>query len=349
MTSGRASKRKRQDRAQNAKEAKPSGWSSVGYSSAPASGLAVYDSRSVPYQDDSLLPLGPSERQSAVLPVVIYNKRHMRSLGTAFTLGNGMFVTATHVVEDAERLVARAGSLQWGLFYVGRDPSVSHEVQGTVLQISSTSRKPYHDLCLVQTLRPDFGNGVAFEVPFHTLSPAPVRPGVPTRALGYQRMTASVVEDLGDHEIVLRQQIQLFASQGPVKEVYPEGQVSYGTRTFPGMTIGTEHPHGLSGGPIFDGARGVVVGMVSYAGIGESYASLLGPLFGLNFVMPDASKSAPPTVPLLEAARLGGIHADATAQELRVDDLADGLETSYSAPNSESYWQRALRLKGERP
>jgi hypothetical protein len=144
-------------------------------------------------------------------------------------------------------------------------------------------------------------------------------------------------------------------SDGPVNSVVPHGQGSLNSRmySYPGMIIGARHDPGMSGGPIFDGQTGAVVGVVSIGGGQDdngayhAFSSLLAPALGLNVVGPPGPSGVPVEMPLIDAAAQGVIKVDTTVGSLQIDDVEGKMEVSYPRTDGQPAYHAIKRALDE--
>lgn len=274
--------------------------------------------------------------QQCVLPVVAKVANRIHPLGTGFVAyGNGLLVTAAHVLQAASDLAIRSRCKDGSYYnhyelyaiYVGdeRGPDMSSSIGGLV-PIDHVWAPKELDIGFAWLRLP---TRIPDDLPL-PLRQVRIRPGVPrigakVCAIGYYRMEGSF-DDANPAIINYAQQTAV--SKGIVQEVHPEYR-DKGMLNFPCFRTDARFDHGMSGGPIFD-ETGNVVGVVCSGTTGlksnsyTSYGSLVWPIFGCTIETASDSNSKPTATLLYDLAAEGHIKTDSTISLVTVQTMASG-------------------------
>lgn len=271
----------------------------------------------------------PHALQRVVMPILRRRDTHIDVVGTAFSIGRNLCLTATHTVEPDEEVD------EAGVFYI-HGANDDGTVNGVFLPVHEvTAHLNQTDIALL-TLEMPIIDGQLLQLSPLRLSFAPPQPASPGAVIGYTAQTDFEIVD--DNTANLTLIPQLNASQGEVKE-----HDYLGTETplctFPNFRIDAQVEHQMSGSPVFciqDGAT-VVTGVAS-TGFDPlqdfpeplAYASMLWPAAALDSAFNDGQGIKRLT--LLELAQLGWIEV-VDPQSVEVTEQAPGVHgVAYVGP-----------------
>ena len=313
-----------------------------------------YFSELWPYQQGRFEDIGFTHRMSVVMPVIVRYPDRVICVGTAFSVGGGIFITAAHVVLEVIELARDDPNCSMAIIYIGNNSGRWPAETTRVLNVWSMSTAGHHDLAVLQVVPPSPVNGVELYFRRFTLSPGIPSIGTATRAHGYSRFSVEF-EPKDDLYEVLNINFRYNISDGPVNSVVPHGQGSLNSRmySYPGMFIGARHDPGMSGGPIFDGTTGSVIGVVSIGGGQDdngtyhAFASLLAPALGLTVEAPPDSSGNPVEMPLIDVAAQGVIKVDTTVGSLQIDHVEGRMEVSYPRTDGQPAYHAIKRALDE--
>ncbi|MGE2816179.1 S1 family peptidase [Mycobacterium heidelbergense] len=217
--------------------------------------------------DKAFVELGLTSWSSAIVPVVVMSANRIQCIGTAFNISPfGVWVTAAHVMDEADALVASTPGSNVGLVWVGSGVGENVvDLLGGAIPINFCDRRPSSDLALLRTdLRRQ--NGHLYPLPHLNLSARMRRVGTPIAGLGYTRFNIqSDITNSDGRRIVVEPNFHM--ATGEVTRLYPERRDS---AMLPSACFETSarFDGGMSGGPLIC-QDGWVCGVVSTGGLGS--------------------------------------------------------------------------------
>jgi hypothetical protein len=239
-----------------------------------------------------------------------------QALGTAFSVGPGLLVTARHVIEP----ILHKGQIPPNVFLTAGFISIYREVSGALPIIQASMTRESQDFAVLQ-FHPDHP---VFRQPYPVVSKRlsvklPVV-GERLMAYGYPDFKACINEKGEvDANAILR------AAPGTVREVRVEGTST--VSGWPMIRSNNRFPNGMSGGPVL-AQDGTVCGVVSSGDDTPldgkepaGYVSLLPPLFGID--VPDPPPDGK-LVTFLELAQQGRVKTDDSLKLLTYVKTEDG-------------------------
>ncbi len=270
------------------------------------------------FADAQFKAVARTNMQAGVLPVLVRHGDNVRSIGTCFHIGNGLLVTAAHVVDhalDVENIPHRA---DLGVFYTRARSTSRPQQQEEATQADGWLDVNYvhmlegADLALLQVQEPTEGDKPLLLTVKLSFRPPPV--GSDTVAMGYTSYARGPAQPDFVGEIK--------ATQGRVQEVFLDGQSVM--KPFAFFQTDARYDGGMSGGPVFS-ETGPVIGAItsSLPAFGPedthtSYSSLLAPLL----LMRIGDDAAAPD--FLSLATDGYVSTDGSADGARAITRPDG-------------------------
>ena len=223
--------------------------------------------------ETAFVELGLTTWSSAVVPVVVISPTMIRCIGTAFNISPfGVWVTAGHVMDEANDVVTRTPDSNVALVWVGSGAGESvPDLLGGAIPINFCYRRPGSDLALLRTDL--LTNGEPYRLPHLRLGARMRRVGTPIAGLGYTRFDIeNDTTDADGRRIAVESNFHI--STGDITRLYPERRDS---AMLPSACFETSarFDGGMSGGPVV-GKDGWVCGVVSTGGLGsddEGYTS----------------------------------------------------------------------------
>lgn len=199
--------------------------------------------------DDSIEESSITQMQSAVFPLVVVTPVEVQCIGTAFCVaGAGVLATARHVVDAADRLIAKAkaehdGRAGLAAVWYGDPPAGEDGILALRVPITDACRHPDErfDFALLTAAVPEV-NDERIHFPSLRLDFAMPEVGDQVIMLGYTRFEFAATEDSALMEQTLR------ASRGVVKDRYFPIRDSINA-PFPCFGTDARCDPGMSGGP----------------------------------------------------------------------------------------------------
>jgi len=269
----------------------------------------------------------PHPLQRAIMPIVLERNGRPEIVGTAFAIGSGTALTATHTLVDD----GRPRGTNPGLLYIGGTHDGGN-LLGGLLPILHLNFNATTDIALVR-----------FELPL--LNDEPLRHGVLSLsfespaidnrclAVGY---TAGFTFEPGEPLDKLSVSPKLHATKGVIQDLHHAGR-DRTSLPFPVFLTDARFDSQMSGSPILSGGIGPVhvIGIVATGfEMGEglpatSYGSLLWPAAGLRLPFLDDT-GAEADKSLLEMAEAGWVKAESLGLVSVDKSNSDAWTVSYS-------------------
>jgi hypothetical protein len=253
-----------------------------------------------------LAATSPHPLQRVVMPILRRRGEHIDVVGTAFSVGRNLCLTATHTVKPDETVD------EAGVFYI-HGSNDDGTVNGVFLPIYEVNAHLDQTDIALLTLEMPVVNGSLLQLQPLTLAFTPPPPGSPAAVVGYTATTDFEIID--EHTANLTLMPQLNASQGEVKEHDYHG-TDTPLCTFPNFRVDAQVEHQMSGSPVFTtlGGETIVVG-VAATGFDPlqdfpeplAYASMLWPANALQ--APFNSGTEIKRITIHELSRMGWVEA----------------------------------------
>jgi hypothetical protein len=255
---------------------------------------------------DLLATTSPRPLQRVVMPIIRRRADHIDVVGTAFSIGRNLCLTATHIVEPDDEVDEASV-----LYIEGSNPDGT--VNGVFLPIYEVNAHlDQTDIALLTLEMPSI-DGSLLQLQPLTLSFAPPPPGSSAAVVGYTAMSDFQIVD--DETAKLTLMPKLNASQGEVKEHDYQG-TDTPLCTFPNFRVDAQVEHQMSGSPVFTTLQGsTVVAGVASTGFDPledfpeplAYASMLWPAAALQ--APFNTGSGIKRISIHELAAMGWVQA----------------------------------------
>jgi len=275
--------------------------------------------------------------QQCVLPLVAKVEDQIYPVGTGFVLNpDGLFVTAAHVLEEAEsRAVYKQnddGELykhyEFYAIYIGNQRNTNSESYiGGLLPIDEVWAPIDLDIGFGWLRLPrSVADGKPIPLWPVCIRPAIPRPNAEITAMGYYKMAGSLKTN--KEGIIWNHAQETAVSSGVIEEVYPVRR-DQTLLSFPCFRTNARFDPGMSGGPIFD-KSGCVIGVVcSGTEIEEphdtiSHGSLIWPIFGCEIEVACSPDVSPRRQLIYDLAKKGFVFVDETIHQIYIAELEDG-------------------------
>jgi Trypsin-like peptidase domain len=198
---------------------------------------------------------------SVVVPVVVVDPKQIRCVGTAFDISpSGLFVTARHVIDEAEKLCKETPDSSTAVLWVGSGEGEDvPDLLGGIVTVSHFTKDDANGSDLGLLRAGMLKDGEPYLFPICRLSARVAKVGTKILAMGYARF--NIKSDTSTEQ--LRQIVfehNFSVSTGEVLQVFREGRDTFRdldgnfTGRLPTVCFETSarFDPGMSGGPVFD-------------------------------------------------------------------------------------------------
>jgi len=272
--------------------------------------------------------------QQCVFPLIVKVGDEIDVVGSCFAISsNGLICTAAHVLLEANSRAMRRKSAKGGYYshyefyalYASNELSdVSGATVGGLIPVDRVWAPEELDIGFGWLRVPRKIHDKSL-LPIHSVRIRPIIPdaGMEIFGIGCHSMKASIKKS--DDSIIQYSQ-ETAISAGVILDVYPLFR-DRGFLSFPCFRTDALFEHGMSGGPIFDHS-GSVIGVICSGDTspGNSYGSLIWPIFGCTIEMKRDKNSKLDRITIYELAKNGIVTTDETFENIQMTGDASGTK-----------------------
>lgn len=271
----------------------------------------------------------PGPLKQAVWPIVMKTGSRLIGLGTGFIVSSsGLLLTARHVLfeawkaeQEARRFVGGPDAVQtFGLFSTDNIQREGDEewYLGGLLRLGPSLLPPQIDMALARVHARDV-DGRQIHLPNASLSFDFPAIGDPVIVCGYPRIQTEIGEVRSDGRVILHHAQRAVATVGTVLEVHPVRRDS-SLLPFPVMRVKAAIDPGMSGGPVFHGRSGKVIGVVTsgWSDREDGYCSLLYPAADLPVPAMEGTGADSTHPTLFDMAKAGLVSVDDSLSRISI-------------------------------